>query len=778
MELAALIRSRRLALLATLAGGLVLAAAVYTALFAPGNLGLSVTTTGRAGAGADRGAVTWVMPNGVAWGAGVRAGDAVIGRTAHGIVVRAGGQRVVLGRHSTAVAPVDLLVAALGLCLLLLGAAVLIKSRDQATARVFWRTSLAAGVALGTVPAGFHGALWAIVLTFVALRLFGPAFFELALAFPTNESARLPYRAGWMRAVVWAPALALLPLYPLCWAHPIPWFDLLLNVDDLVLACYLVATVAWVVAALFRPRSAAQRAQLQYLAVGLICGLAPIVVLTLLPSILTGDDLVPGQVSILALVLFPASIGMAIVRTEFLGMTSLVRRRTLRLALGAAILTTLATVAWLAVAVGARRLHWPAPAIAAFVALLAGLCAAPLHRALARRAERFFLRDAYDTAGTLLDLSATLSRAAPHEVGPLTVTRLGAVLDLSFALLVTTRERHYHAHPRGSVPETLRAAAEARAEALLASAVPAAAFVERVQDVPVLLLPVLEGQQAVAALCLGPKRSGDRYTAQDRALLGALCRHLAVLMHNERLRGQVDRQITLLREIAAERAALTERVLNAVEEERQRLAGILHDEAIQMGGEVARQLDDLLADPDVPLDLHVELAAVADLSAEVVTRLREVAGQLYPPPLRTAGLAPALQALLRDAERQRGCRCLLDVDPALALARLSPEHEVALYHIAREAIGNALRHADARTIRVALCLDGERLSLTVCDDGAGFTAQPIGDLLAAGHLGLALMQQRARDLGGTLEMSAVRGGGATVTARVPVAITGAEEVRA
>src|SRR5205823_10087487 len=96
---------------------------------------------------------------------------------------------------------------------------------------------------------------------------------------------------------------------------------------------YTMVACVRVVALLSQSRSAHQRAQLQWLALGLVCGFMPLVLLTLLPLILVGHPLLPAQGSILALGLLPVSVGTAIVRTEFFGITSLLHRRTLRLGL-------------------------------------------------------------------------------------------------------------------------------------------------------------------------------------------------------------------------------------------------------------------------------------------------------------------------------------------------------------------------------------------------------------------------------------------------------------
>lgn len=68
---------------------------------------------------------------------------------------------------------------------------------------------------------------------------------------------------------------------------------------------------------------------------------------------------------------------------------------------------------------------------------------------------------------------------------------------------------------------------------------------------------------------------------------------------------------------------------------------------------------------------------------------------------------------------------------------------------------------------MALIHEDERLRLTVRDNGCGFVPRPDSALLASGHLGLVLLQERARDLGGTLTITTEPGQGTTIDAEVP-----------
>ena len=529
--------ARRLTLAVTVAAGLVIVAALGAALWLPGDLGLT-TRSGPAGTTV----IAWVAPDGPAWGADVRPGDRVVGRAPRGpstnrLVIRVGKRRVVLGPDATMVDPLDAPVAGLGLLVLLMGAVVILKGRDRAAAGAFWRMSVAAALALGVSPAGFHGVPWAIALTFVSLSLFGPALLDLTLTFP-SMGPRMGAPALYRRAI-WLPAVVLVALYPLCWWRPIPLFAVVQVAGDAVLASYILAAcvrIGWV---LRGPRSPLQQAQLRWLALGLSGGFAPVVALNLLPFVLTGHGLTPIQLSILPLALLPLCVGTAIVRVDFLGITSLMRRRTLHGAVTVALLAGVAAIAGLLIATGPGRWDWPVPAGAAVAGALTALGVLALRPTLTRWAERLVLHDVYDTGDTLRRVSLDLAQAPPSALGALVVTRLSNVLNLTDALLLTPSNQWSYAHPRTTDPVAVGEAVVRRALHLLADPSPCGAFVERAAGQPILFLPIWGDHALRAVLCLGPKRSDDPYTAQDHALLDTLVRHLALTFSNQQLHTQL-----------------------------------------------------------------------------------------------------------------------------------------------------------------------------------------------------------------------------------------------
>ena len=139
----------------------------------------------------------------------------------------------------------------------------------------------------------------------------------------------------------------------------------------------------------------------------------------------------------------------------------------------------------------------------------------------------------------------------------------------------------------------------------------------------------------------------------------------------------------------------------------------------------------------------------------VVGELRALCDQLRPSALDAFGLPAALAALAdragwhRGAATGDGARTDLDVrfrtdDHTRALAAvLDADRQLALYRIAQEALNNAAEHAQASRVDVALVRDGDRLVLSVDDDGVGPPVEDALSYAARGHYGLLGMQERA-----------------------------------
>lgn len=109
---------------------------------------------------------------------------------------------------------------------------------------------------------------------------------------------------------------------------------------------------------------------------------------------------------------------------------------------------------------------------------------------------------------------------------------------------------------------------------------------------------------------------------------------------------------------------------------------------------------------------------------------------------------------------------------------LPAAREIEVFHVVQEALANVARHAGAQQVRVLLARDGADVSVTVEDDGVGIDhAVVAGDRDRTGHFGIAIMQERARRLGGHLEVLPLPVKGTAVRLSFPAAAPADEVVR-
>ena len=113
-----------------------------------------------------------------------------------------------------------------------------------------------------------------------------------------------------------------------------------------------------------------------------------------------------------------------------------------------------------------------------------------------------------------------------------------------------------------------------------------------------------------------------------------------------------------------------------------------------------------------------------------------------------------------DIELEADC-----ADPPTGAADEDGGRAAEVLRIALEALHNAVRHAAPGHVIARLATDGATLRLEVADDGIGF--DPGNPELRSRHLGLTSMEERARELGGVLELRAASGRGTTVVLEVP-----------
>jgi PAS domain S-box-containing protein len=220
---------------------------------------------------------------------------------------------------------------------------------------------------------------------------------------------------------------------------------------------------------------------------------------------------------------------------------------------------------------------------------------------------------------------------------------------------------------------------------------------------------------------------------------------------------QVAQEIT-------ERKQLERDILDISTRERQGLGRDLHDGLGQFLTGIAflaRVLQQNLEAQSLPE--AKDAAKISDIAERASLLARNLAKGLYPFEMDTDGYLGAIADLAMTTESLYGIACSFDpeIRPSLVDNRLS----IHLYYIAQEAINNAVKHGQARHIKIKLEADDSTVTLTVADDGKGLRHCP----KRRRGMGLRTMSYRAGVLGGNLAIGDNEHGGATLTCSFPLA---------
>jgi len=220
-----------------------------------------------------------------------------------------------------------------------------------------------------------------------------------------------------------------------------------------------------------------------------------------------------------------------------------------------------------------------------------------------------------------------------------------------------------------------------------------------------------------------------------------------------------------LRDYAGRLQGLSRRLFAVEETERRNINRELHDRIGQSLSALNINLNIIRSQlPKESLDVvGARFQDMQTLLEEMARQVRDVMADLHPPALDDYGLLAALRTYAESLGTRLSVPITVhgeDLTPRLALVA-----ETALFRIAQEALANAIKHARARNIEVALGAAPEHMTLTIDDDGVGFDA---GHTASAGHhWGLATMRERANAVGATLRMESAPGRGVHVSVEVP-----------
>jgi signal transduction histidine kinase len=209
------------------------------------------------------------------------------------------------------------------------------------------------------------------------------------------------------------------------------------------------------------------------------------------------------------------------------------------------------------------------------------------------------------------------------------------------------------------------------------------------------------------------------------------------------------------------RERLLQRAADSSNEERRRIAGELHDGLVQSLAGVALDLSgsaDRVSDP-------AAVAAMERGAEGVRAAMREARSllvELYPPNLRSAGLANAVTDLGAKVSA-RGIAVTTEIGDD---GSLSDVDQAVVYRVAQEALRNVVKHSGASRAVIRIAVADGGCDLTVEDDGVGFDQGALRDRPADGHLGLTLLRDLAQEAGARLDIRRVDPHGTVIALRL------------
>lgn len=716
-----------------------------------------------------------VTPGGPAWRAGLRPGEQIAWRAvgadsqkapvdlrdasgATAIADPESGRAIVIPGHDPAMRATTLVLAAA----FAVGAGVvaLYGRRRVLGAGTVTMFAVAIALTLGSVVPDARGVL--SLLIFATTGAAGVALLWLAAVFPIRgPTSTAPVVPALALSLLAGPVAVMVAsfqgrpeLYNAAWVTV-----------ALIPALGLTALLAKCLVTLLDITFPRDRRVARVLLATFVTAALPPTALSLVPAVVSGVEILPYSVSLLALASTALGVAHVTVPTWRIRFQRVLRT----LFLHGAAWIWLFTLYALLVGVIGRYLSDRASAVPVLWLLAAALVGIGvtmpfLRWAVLRALSRWVYRDSYDPQRVLRTVSTALASTT-------------SVKQLAESVLSPVRHAiglDWIAVTRGSSPYDLAAIAynslaPTPDDAQVRSAVGAARGSGR-SEIAAVVVPCRLGDSAVAFVVASIREESFGLSQADADLLDALASQLASFMVRVDLWGQLQDRVRELDETAQRLqdsqqtlSDLYDQVNGMLEAERQRISRDLHDEPLQKLVLLQRALRSAAPGPYRSRDAMLRLVDTA------AGDLREICERLRPPVLDDLGLEAALRWLVDEAGHAAPFQIDLQMDGTPDAERPDVDVETNVFRAAQEAINNALRHAQASRVRIRLTRASDAIRLSVHDNGRGFQASPdLAAYAATGHLGLAGLRERFTRLGGVVHIRSQPGGPTVLTVEAPL----------
>jgi signal transduction histidine kinase len=204
-------------------------------------------------------------------------------------------------------------------------------------------------------------------------------------------------------------------------------------------------------------------------------------------------------------------------------------------------------------------------------------------------------------------------------------------------------------------------------------------------------------------------------------------------------------------------------LINAEEDERRRVASELHDDFSQRVAIIALGLENAKeATPASFESLHKQLRALVNSTIQLGDDLHTLSHRLHSSTIESLGLVPAVAALCKEFTVMQNIR--VDFTSVEIPRSVCPDAALCIFRVVQESLRNLKKYSGAEEAKVDLQMAGDRLLVSIRDQGRGFD---LSNLRHSEGIGIRSMEERARQLRGKFEIHSEPGNGTTVEAWVP-----------
>lgn len=632
-----------------------------------------------------------------------------------------------------------------GLAFAVMAVLIYLRARRSTDTVTFAYMALAAAIALSIGPASVASHPWGRLAMGAGVNLTSVMFLAFFINFTRTSKSETSVETGITNRAFsfgsWIPEIWLFGGALLV----VPWVLTATGVIDLfpvlrpgMLALLILALTAGMILLAYRLKTGDREIQerLRIVTLGTVIGIVPFVWLSLIPILVIGGEIVRGEIAVIGLILIPVTFAYATAKHDLMGIRRLFHRGAAYAIISAAIIMIYGTIL-----TGLNLLAPDSEALgpiqgALLVLMFAG---APTLSSVRRIALRIVDRVLYEGAVTQDDLVSAISTVSANETDSeraldRAISFTGQGFDVEYAALVVYK-------PDGPVIEhTYNDLSPEVTRGLLLIPRPDARGATRSQlpgaEQAILIGALREVGREPRVIVLGPKADEDIFTDEEVSLLNTVTAVVSTALTRIRLLGEVQEQGEQLKNMGTE-------MQNIQEVERQEISAYLHDEPLQKLAYVNSRVREM--------DISDDLKQLLD---DVVRDLRGTSASLSPEMLRSHGLMSALKWMVQDQQKRGPFKVFLEIQGMQDEDRLPDDVELTVYRATQEALNNARKHANAKSVWVKLNRSRQMLDLSVEDNGVGIKATT-GDLEERSPdqgLGLRGLKQRVTSLGGSLEI--------------------------